>query len=203
MRGVLQGMALTLRHLTRPKVTRLYPYEKPSLPARSRGLIQLIQEGQATPFNLKCEACLLCEKICPPRAITIEYRPTDRFRRRPYFSEKARAGYYIPRISEYATQYANRPQAAAVLTPTKVELEEDVTLDQADAILTDASLEARDLTETLNRVMIAYGGMPLKVARRIVATRGVDMSDLYGIITASRIFVRRNHARPMFYEMIL
>ena len=76
MRGILQGLGLTLSHVTRPKVTRLYPYEKRKLPARRRGLIQLIQEdGQDTPFNLKCEACLLCEKICPPRAITIEARP--------------------------------------------------------------------------------------------------------------------------------
>ena len=66
MRGILQGLGLTLSHVTRPKVTRLYPYEKRKLPPRSRGLIQLIQEdGQATPFNLKCEACLLCEKACP------------------------------------------------------------------------------------------------------------------------------------------
>ena len=89
MRGILQGLGLTLLHVTRPKVTRLYPYEKRKLPDRSRGLIQLMQEaGQDTPFNLKCEACLLCEKICPPRAITIEARPTLRFRRRPYFQEQ-------------------------------------------------------------------------------------------------------------------
>jgi ferredoxin len=194
MRGVLQGMGLTLSHLTRPKVTRLYPYEKPKLPERSRGLIQLIQEeGQDTPFNLKCEACLLCEKACPPRAITIEYRPTLRFRRRPYFSEKARAGYYSPRISEYATQYANRPQAAVVQTPTRVELEEDVSLDKVDTILATTSLEAHDLTETLDQIMEAYDGMPLKVARRIVELRGIDLSDLFSIITASPRF---KPARP-------
>ena len=76
MRGILQGLGLTLSHLTRPKVTRLYPYEKRVLSDRSRGLIQLIQDPtEDTPFNLKCEACLLCEKACPPRCITIEYRP--------------------------------------------------------------------------------------------------------------------------------
>ena len=44
MRGILEGMSLTFSHLFRPKVTRLYPYEKPKLPPRSRGLIQLIAE---------------------------------------------------------------------------------------------------------------------------------------------------------------
>ena len=42
MRGILEGMGLTFSHLFRPKVTRFYPYEKPKLPPRSRGLIQLI-----------------------------------------------------------------------------------------------------------------------------------------------------------------
>ena len=189
MRGILQGMGLTLSHLARPKVTRMYPYEKRQLPARSRGLIQLIQEDrQETPFNLKCEACLLCEKVCPPRAITIEYRPTHRFRRRPYFSEQARAGFYTPRISEYAVNYTNRPQSPVVQTPTEVSLETPVSLEAVDAILASASLDPHDLTGMLEQVMQAYDGMPLAVARRIVQIRGVDLSDLFGIISAMPAF---------------
>src|SRR6266571_9340607 len=93
MRGTLEGMSLTFSHLFRPKVTRLYPYEKPKLPARSRGLIQLIaEEGLKREFNLKCEACLLCEKACPPRAITIEYEPTQSFVQRPWFKSYIRDG---------------------------------------------------------------------------------------------------------------
>src|SRR5713101_3165843 len=84
MRGILEGMGLTFSHLFRPKVTRLYPYEKRKLPPRSRGLIQLIaEEGLHTDYNLKCEACLLCEKACPPRAITIEYEPMDAWKSVP------------------------------------------------------------------------------------------------------------------------
>ena len=86
MRGILEGMGLTFSHIFRPKVTRLYPYEKPKLPPRSRGLIQLIaEEGLQTEFNLKCESCLLCEKACPPRAITIEYEPMDAWKVRPWW----------------------------------------------------------------------------------------------------------------------
>ena len=194
MRGILQGLGLTLSHFTRPKVTRLYPYEKRKLPARSRGLIQLIQEaGQDTPFNLKCEACLLCEKICPPRAITIEARPTLRFRRRPYFSETSVAGFYTPRMSEYAVDYPNRPFSAPVLSPVNLDLEEPVDLAQAEAILDKASLEAWDLTAMLNELMRVYGCMPLAVAWRVVERRGVDLSDIYGIVTSSPDFAP---ARP-------
>ena len=86
-------------------MTRLYPYEKRKLPQRSRGLIQLIQEdGQDTPFNLKCEACLLCEKICPPRAITIEARPTSASGGAPILGASV-AGYYTPRMSQYMDNY--------------------------------------------------------------------------------------------------
>lgn len=194
MRGILQGLGLTLSHFTRPKVTRLYPYEKRKLPARSRGLIQLIQEaGQDTPFNLKCEACLLCEKICPPRAITIEARPTLRFRRRPYFSETSVAGYYTPRLSEYAVDYPNRPFSPPVLSPVNLDLEEAVDLTHAEAILDKASLEAWDLTAMLNELMRVYDGMPLAVAWRVVERRGVDLSDIFGIVTSSPYFAP---ARP-------
>ncbi len=169
MRGILQGLGLTLSHLTRPKVTRLYPYEKRVLPERSRGLIQLIQEdGQDTPFNLKCEACLLCEKICPPRAITIESRPTLRFRRRPYFSDGAVAGFYTPRISEYAVHYDHPPLSPPTETPVSIDLEEPVDLALADEILDHSSLDAWDLTAMLNELMLAYHGLPLAVAQRVV-----------------------------------
>ncbi len=197
MRGILQGLGVTLSHLTRPKVTRLYPYEKRKLPDRSRGLIQLIQEaGQDTPFNLKCEACLLCEKICPPRAITIESRPTQRFRRRPYFSDTAVAGYYTPRLSKYAVEYVDRPLAPPVMTPVSLDLEEQVDLGPADAILDRASLDAWDLTSVLNELMQAYGGMPLAVAWRVVERRGVDLSDLFGIVTSSPYFAPAKPRQP-------
>ena len=118
MRGILEGLGLTLSHIPRRKLTRLYPYEKRQLPARSRGLIQLIAEpGQDTPFNLKCESCLLCENICPPRAIAIETRPTLRFRHRPYFAPTSVAGYYTPRVLEYAVDYPDKPLSPPVLTP--------------------------------------------------------------------------------------
>jgi ferredoxin len=190
MRGVFSGLGLTLSHLFRPKVTRLYPYEKRKLPERSRGLIQLIQEeGQATPFNLKCEACLLCEKACPPRAITIEYKPTFRFRKRPYFSPTSIASYYTPRISEYAVDYPLKPVPPVVAMPTAPELEPEIKLSKVDEILADTSLmEAYDLPQLLDRVMDAYGYLPLTAAQRIVQVRGVDLSDLFGIATMSPKF---------------
>jgi len=206
MRGILEGMGLTFSHLFRPKVTRLYPYEKPKLPPRSRGLIQLItQDGLGTEFNLICEACLLCEKACPPRAITIEYEPMHRWRTRPWFKSYIRegadkytsrltttgtskAGYYTQRIAEYAVEYEGKPVSACVAMPVKDYLEPEIDLNRVDALLETWGQEAGDLPSLLDAVMDLYGYFPLQAAKRIVQVRGVDMSDIFGIATMSPKF---------------
>lgn len=209
MRGIFEGMGLTLSHVLSPKVTHLYPYEKPKLPARSRGLIQLItKSGYETPGHLLCESCLLCEKACPPRAITIEYTPMNRWKKKPYFvsytregAEKytqqkiapntgiSKASFYTPRISEYAVTYPARHIAPCVKTPVKESLEPSIDLKKLDALLTEWSTEASTVPALLERVMSIYGYLPLQAARRIVQTRGIDLSDLYGIATMSPSFV--------------
>ncbi len=208
MRGILEGMGLTFSHLFRPKVTRFYPYEKPKLPPRSRGLIQLIaEEGLHTDFNLKCESCLLCEKACPPRAITIEYEPLDEFKIHPWFTSYIRegaekftprkltaasgspkAGFYKTRISEYAVDYFNKPVTPCVAMPVKDHLEPAIELSHVDALLETWPQEAGTLPALLDAVMEFYGYLPLQAAKRIVQVRGVDLSDIFGIATMSPKF---------------
>jgi ferredoxin len=208
MRGILEGMSLTFSHMFRPKLTRLYPYEKPKLPPRSRGLIQLIaEEGLQTEYNLKCESCLLCEKACPPRAITIEYEPMDRFKTRPWFqsyiregaekytthpmppaSGASKAGYYATRMSEYAVEYHNKPVAPCVAMPVKDYLEPEIDLSKVDELLETWSDEAGALSSLLDAIMDIYGYLPLPAAKRVVQVRGVDLSDIFGIATMSPKF---------------
>lgn len=208
MRGILEGMSLTFSHMFRPKLTRLYPYEKPKLPPRSRGLIQLIaEEGLQTEYNLKCESCLLCEKACPPRAITIEYEPMDRFKTRPWFQSYIRegaekytthpippasgapkAGFYATRMSEYAVEYHNKPVAPCVAMPVKDDLEPEIDLSKVDELLETWSDEAGALPSLLDAIMDNYGYMPLQAAKRVVQVRGVDLSDIFGIATMSPKF---------------
>ncbi|HZO75156.1 MAG TPA: hypothetical protein VFB60_23310 [Ktedonobacteraceae bacterium] len=208
MRGILEGMGLTFSHLFRPKVTRLYPYEKPKLPPRSRGLIQLIaEEGLKTEFNLKCEACLLCEKACPPRAITIEYEPMLKWKERPWYksyiregaekftsrkipaaSGSPKAGFYAARISEYAVDYFDKPVPPCVAMPVKDYLEPEIDLGKVDELLESWSQEAGALPSLLDTVMDIYGYLPLQAAKRIVQARGVDLSDIFGIATMSPKF---------------
>ncbi|HET6380686.1 MAG TPA: NAD(P)H-dependent oxidoreductase subunit E [candidate division Zixibacteria bacterium] len=64
--GIAQGMWTTLRNFFQPKVTRQYPDERPQMPERWRGRLDLIYD----PFGEhKCEVCFQCAQVCPVEAI--------------------------------------------------------------------------------------------------------------------------------------
>jgi NADH-quinone oxidoreductase subunit I len=71
---IVQGFALTLRYMFRPKVTVNYPYERTPLSPRFRGehALRRYPNGEE-----RCIACKLCEAICPAQAITIEVEPRE------------------------------------------------------------------------------------------------------------------------------
>lgn len=71
---LLQGMALTFRHMFRPKLTLNYPYEKGYLSPRFRGEHALRRYANGEE---RCIACKLCEAVCPAQAITIEGEERD------------------------------------------------------------------------------------------------------------------------------
>ncbi len=62
--GLVRGLGVTLRALTRRSVTRQYPDVKPDLPPRSRGVIALLEEN--------CTVCMLCARECPDWCIYID-----------------------------------------------------------------------------------------------------------------------------------
>src|SRR5437868_13076168 len=131
MFGIIAGMLRTLDHLVRPRVvTRKYPYEKRELPERSRGLIALLLEPETSIF--KCESCLMCEKACPPRAISISYKFRNGFRKRPLLAP--RASYYRIRMVQTAPYGDRRPMSTAVIT-VPAEDEQDLDLSRVDRII--------------------------------------------------------------------
>jgi NADH-quinone oxidoreductase subunit I len=62
--GLVKGLAVTARTMTRRPVTRQYPDVAPDLPPRSRGVIALLQEN--------CTSCMLCARECPDWCIYID-----------------------------------------------------------------------------------------------------------------------------------
>ena len=66
---LLQGLAVTGRHLFRRKITVLYPEQKTPLSPRFRGLHALRRYPNGEE---RCIGYKLCEAVCPALAITIE-----------------------------------------------------------------------------------------------------------------------------------
>ncbi|GAB3108324.1 NADH-quinone oxidoreductase subunit I [Janibacter alkaliphilus] len=62
--GLLKGMATTARQLASPTHTHEYPDVAPDLPARSRGVIALVEQN--------CTSCMLCARECPDWCIYID-----------------------------------------------------------------------------------------------------------------------------------
>jgi len=77
--GLLQGLAVTARnmvgsfHDARRFVTTQYPEERTRLPEAYRNFPFLVCESADDPMGtLRCVACQICEKECPPQCIYIE-----------------------------------------------------------------------------------------------------------------------------------
>jgi NADH-quinone oxidoreductase subunit I len=62
--GLVKGLAVTLKTMTRPSHTHQYPDVEPDLPPRSRGVIALFEEN--------CTVCMLCARECPDWCIYID-----------------------------------------------------------------------------------------------------------------------------------
>jgi NADH-quinone oxidoreductase subunit I len=62
--GLLKGLGVTFKTMSRRAATRQYPHVKPDLPARTRGVIALIEEN--------CTVCMLCSRECPDWCIYID-----------------------------------------------------------------------------------------------------------------------------------
>ena len=175
MRGLFQGMARTLQHLVRPRpVARKYPYEKRELPERSRGLIALLLEPETSIF--KCESCLMCEKACPPRAISISYKFRNGFRKRPPIAP--RASYYRIRMVA-AAPYGRRRPLSTVVTTIPAEEERALDLGPARRILDAAPHAADRLHRVLYATHQAYGYLPWSAAELISREFDRTMTDVY------------------------
>ena len=77
--GILKGLAVTAKnfigsyHDPERMVTEQYPEERPKRPEAYRNFPFLVTENATDPMGtLRCVACQICEKECPPQCIYIE-----------------------------------------------------------------------------------------------------------------------------------
>ena len=76
--GILKGLAETARNfagsfVSKERMTTVeYPEERLPLPEASRNFPFLVYDGADWEKGLRCVACQICEKECPPKCIYIE-----------------------------------------------------------------------------------------------------------------------------------
>ncbi|GIG57580.1 NADH-quinone oxidoreductase subunit I 2 [Longispora fulva] len=63
-KGLIQGLAVTMKTMLKPAHTHQYPDTQPELPPRTRGVIALAEEN--------CTSCMLCARECPDWCIYID-----------------------------------------------------------------------------------------------------------------------------------
>jgi NADH-quinone oxidoreductase subunit I len=75
--GILKGMAVTGRnflgsYFEKDRLTTVqYPEERDVLPENARNFPFLVFDGNDAEAGLRCVACQICEKECPPQCIYI------------------------------------------------------------------------------------------------------------------------------------
>src|SRR5213595_3695408 len=75
--GILKGMAVTFRNFAgsyfekERLITVQYPEERSPLPENYRNFPILIYDTEDAEAGLRCVACKICEKECPPQCIYI------------------------------------------------------------------------------------------------------------------------------------
>jgi NADH-quinone oxidoreductase subunit I len=75
--GILKGMAVTARNFVgsyfdkERLITVQYPEERNPLPENYRNFPFLVYDGDDSHAGLRCVACKICEKECPPQCIYI------------------------------------------------------------------------------------------------------------------------------------
>jgi NADH-quinone oxidoreductase subunit I len=76
--GILKGLAETARNfagsfVSKERMTTVeYPEERLPLPEAARNFPFLVYDGEDWEKGLRCVACQICEKECPPKCIYIE-----------------------------------------------------------------------------------------------------------------------------------
>ena len=136
--GIAKGMATTFRNYFAPKVTRQYPEERPPIPDRWRGRLDLIYD----PFGEhKCEVCFQCAQVCPVEAIDMS----------GFDSEGNRIRYGMPEIYDERTDANAYRRAGLPARPMRNAARWDEAVD----------------TPFVDEVIDGYGGRPEEKRRRL------------------------------------
>jgi len=167
--GILTGMATTLRNFVRPKVTRQYPEERPQMPERWRGRLDLIYD----PFGEhKCEVCFQCAQVCPVEAIDMS----------GFDSQGNRIRYGMPEIYDERKD-PNAPRRAGLPAgPMRNPARWDEAVDQAfvDEVIDSYGGRSEAVVAIFRVIEARFGYLPERALRRVSDRMTIHWAQVFG-----------------------
>ena len=167
--GLIQGFATTLRNFTAPKVTRQYPEERPEIPDRWRGRLDLIYD----PFGEhKCEVCFQCAQVCPVEAIDMS----------GFDSQGNRIRYGLPEIYDERADANAYRRAGLPARPMRNPARWDEAVDSkwVDEVVDGFGARPEALVAIFNAVQTRYGYLPERALRIISDRLTIHWAQVFG-----------------------
>jgi NADH:ubiquinone oxidoreductase subunit E len=167
--GIAKGMATTFRNFFSPKVTRQYPEQRPEIPDRWRGRLDLIYD----PFGEhKCEVCFQCAQVCPVEAIDMS----------GFDSQGNRIRYGMPEIYDErkdpnAYRRAGQP-ARPMRNPAR--WNEEIDTPWVDEVIAGYGGRPEALVAIFRAVEERHGYLPERALRRISDQLTIHWAQVFG-----------------------
>ncbi len=167
--GIAKGMAVTFRNFFTPKVTRQYPEERPPIPDRWRGRLDLIYD----PFGEhKCEVCFQCAQVCPVEAIDMS----------GFDSQGNRIRYGMPEIYDERRDPNAYRRAGLAARPMRNPARWDEAIDTpwVDEVVDGFGGRPEALVAIFRAVQDRYGYLPERALRRISDRMSIHWAQVFG-----------------------
>jgi NADH:ubiquinone oxidoreductase subunit E len=167
--GIAKGMATTFRNFFAPKVTRQYPEERPQIPDRWRGRLDLIYD----PFGEhKCEVCFQCAQVCPVEAIDMS----------GFDSEGNRIRYGMPEIYDERKDANAYRRAGLPARPMRNAARWDEAIDTpwVDETIDGFGGRVEALVAIFRAIEERYGYLPERALRRVSDRMSIHWAQVFG-----------------------
>jgi NADH:ubiquinone oxidoreductase subunit E len=167
--GIVKGMATTLRNYFAPKVTRQYPDERPQMPERWRGRLDLIYD----PFGEhKCEVCFQCAQVCPVEAIDMS----------GFDTQGQRIRYGMPEIYDERADANAYRRAGLPARPMRNAARWDEAIDSAwlTGVIDGFGGRPEALVAIFGAVQDRYGYLPEQALRLISDRMTIHWAQVFG-----------------------
>ena len=167
--GIAQGMWVTLKNFFNPKVTQQYPEQRPSMPDRWRGRLDLIYD----PFGEhKCEVCFQCAQVCPVEAIDMS----------GFDSQGNRIRYGMPEIYDERKDPNAHRRAGLPARPMRNAARWEEAIDRAwvNGVVDGFGGRPESLVAIFSAVQERHGYLPEEALRAISDRMTIHWAQVFG-----------------------